>query len=49
MKIGGIMVIPLGPEEEQTLFRFTKISETEFEKEEFGAYKFVPMLGDTNR
>lgn len=49
LKIGGIMVIPLGPEEEQTLFRFTKISETEFEKEEFGAYKFVPMLGDTNR
>lgn len=48
LKIGGKMVIPLGPIEEQTLYRFTKISEKEFEKEEFGAYKFVPMLGSTN-
>lgn len=44
LKIGGKMVIPLGQEEEQILYRFTKISEKEFEKEEFGIYKFVPML-----
>ncbi|MEC5156148.1 protein-L-isoaspartate(D-aspartate) O-methyltransferase [Chryseobacterium sp. MP_3.2] len=48
LKIGGTMVIPLGKTEEQTLTRFTKISEKEFEKEEFGAYKFVPMLNNTN-
>jgi hypothetical protein len=30
--------------DEQILYRFTKISETQFEKEEFGVYKFVPML-----
>ena len=48
LKIGGKMVIPLGKTEEQILFRFTKKSEREFEKEEFGAYKFVPMLNDTN-
>ena len=48
LKIGGSMVIPLGKTEEQTLTRFTKISEKEFEKEEFGAYKFVPMLNNTN-
>jgi protein-L-isoaspartate(D-aspartate) O-methyltransferase len=48
LKVGGKMVIPLGPTDEQVLYRFTKISQTEFEKEEFGAYKFVPMLGNTN-
>lgn len=47
--VGGKMVIPLGKTDEQVLFRFTKISPTEFEKEEFGAYKFVPMLGSTNQ
>ena len=49
LKIGGKMVIPLGKTDEQILVRFTKISETEFEKEEFGAYKFVPMLQDRNK
>ena len=49
LNVGGKMVIPLGKTDEQVLFRFTKISPTEFEKEEFGAYKFVPMLGNTNQ
>ena len=49
LKIGGKMVIPLGKTEEQVLTRFTKKSEKEFEKEEFGAYKFVPMLSKTNK
>lgn len=49
LKIGGKMVIPMGKTDEQILYRFTKISETEFEKEEFGAYKFVPMLNNTNK
>ncbi len=49
LKIGGKMVIPLGKTDEQILYRFTKISENEIEKEEFGAYKFVPMLKKTNK
>ena len=49
LKIGGKMVIPMGKTDEQILYRFTKISEIEFEKEEFGIYKFVPMLGRTNK
>lgn len=48
LKIGGRMVIPLGRTDQQILTRFTKRSEKEFEKEEFGAYKFVPMLNSTN-
>lgn len=49
LKVGGKMVIPLGPSDEQLLHRFTKVSLTEFEKEQFGIYKFVPMLGNTNK
>lgn len=49
LKVGGKMVIPMGKTDEQILYRFTKVSETEFEKEEFGAYKFVPMLNNTNK
>ncbi|MGC4128852.1 MAG: protein-L-isoaspartate(D-aspartate) O-methyltransferase [Bergeyella sp.] len=49
LKTGGKMVIPLGKTDEQILYRFTKISDKEFEKEEFGAYKFVPMLNNTNK
>lgn len=49
LKVGGKMVIPLGDNsEEQVLTRFIKISENQVEKEEFGLYKFVPMLNDTN-
>lgn len=48
LKVGGKMVIPLGPTDQQMLCRFTKISEKEIEKEEFGIYKFVPMLQDKN-
>ena len=49
LNVGGKMVIPLGKTEEQVLFRFTKISPVEFEKEELGMYKFVPMLGNRNK
>ena len=49
LRVGGVMVIPLGGNsEEQVLTRFIKISENQVEKEEFGLYKFVPMLNDTN-
>lgn len=48
LKVGGLMVIPLGKGKEQILTRFTKVSESQIEKEEFGIYKFVPMLEDTN-
>lgn len=46
LKVGGIMVIPIGSTHEHLLHRFTKISDVEFEKETFGTYSFVPMLGN---
>lgn len=45
MKIGGVLVIPIG-DKTQTMYRITKISETELSKEKFGDFKFVPMLED---
>ena len=45
LKVGGIMVIPLG-EGEQEMLRITKHgpNHEEWEVEKFGAYSFVPML-----
>ncbi len=44
LKVGGIMIIPLGEGEEQLMKKITKISENETKEEEFGVFKFVPML-----
>jgi len=49
LKIGGKMVIPLGPHDEQVLTVFRKIKSNSFEKEEVGLYKFVPMLKNTSK
>jgi len=43
LKVGGRMVIPIG-EDEQIMYRFTRIEKSTFKKEEFGQFKFVPMI-----
>ncbi|MBK8367554.1 MAG: protein-L-isoaspartate(D-aspartate) O-methyltransferase [Bacteroidetes bacterium] len=42
--IGGILVIPLGEGEEQVMNVIVKKSATEYNKQAFGKFKFVPML-----
>jgi protein-L-isoaspartate(D-aspartate) O-methyltransferase len=42
--IGGVLVIPLGEGEEQVMNVIIKKSGTEFDKQAFGKFKFVPML-----
>jgi len=42
--VGGILVIPLGEGEEQVMNVIVKKSGTEFDKQAFGKFKFVPML-----
>jgi protein-L-isoaspartate(D-aspartate) O-methyltransferase len=37
------MIIPIG-KENQVMTRITRISESEFKKEKYGNFKFVPML-----
>jgi len=43
MKIGGILVIPIGIDV-QTMTTIIKTSESSYEKEEHGLFRFVPML-----
>ena len=47
LKIGGKLIIPVG-DEVQTMTRIIRKSETEFEKKEYGEFRFVPLLEDKN-
>ncbi|MDT0644880.1 protein-L-isoaspartate(D-aspartate) O-methyltransferase [Zunongwangia sp. F363] len=47
LKVGGKMVIPIG-KEVQIMTMFTRKSDTEFDKKEFGNFRFVPLLEDKN-
>jgi len=47
LKIGGVMVIPVGEGSEQIMLRIVKTAENTYEKEELGTFKFVPMLERT--
>ncbi len=47
LKIGGRLVIPLG-EEKQIMTLLIRKNETQFEKHEFGDFKFVPLLENRN-
>jgi len=46
LSIGGILVMPVGePESVQTLVRVTRRGEEDFEQEELGPVRFVPLIG----
>ncbi|MBC9798363.1 protein-L-isoaspartate(D-aspartate) O-methyltransferase [Sinomicrobium weinanense] len=47
LKVGGKLVIPVG-EIIQTMTMYTRKSAKEFEKKEFGEFRFVPLLEDKN-
>jgi protein-L-isoaspartate(D-aspartate) O-methyltransferase len=47
LKIGGRLVIPLG-EEKQIMTLLIRKNEKQFEKHEFGAFRFVPLLENKN-
>jgi protein-L-isoaspartate(D-aspartate) O-methyltransferase len=44
LRAGGRLIVPLGPEGEQELVRFTR-REQRIERESLGAVAFVPLLG----
>ena len=46
LKIGGILVIPVGDEKQQTMISVIRNSEEGFEKIILDEFKFVPLLGD---
>ena len=45
LKIGGILVIPIGDRSKQAMVKITKKSATEIQREEFDGFAFVPLLG----
>ena len=45
LKVGGRLVIPVG-EEDQVMTLYIRSGQKNFEKHEFGNFKFVPMLQD---
>lgn len=47
LKVGGRLVIPVG-ETEQVMTRIFRKSDKEFEREEYGSFRFVPLLEDKN-
>ena len=47
LKVGAKLVIPVG-DEVQIMTVFTRTSASEFQKEEFGEFRFVPLLEDKN-
>ena len=44
LKIGGIMVIPVGNSKEQLMYSIIRTSKTEYKEIELGNFMFVPML-----
>ena len=47
LKVGGIMVIPVGKNIQEMII-VRRISQSKFEKENHGSFKFVPLLKDLN-
>ncbi|MFN3556072.1 MAG: protein-L-isoaspartate(D-aspartate) O-methyltransferase [Bacteroidales bacterium] len=45
LTVGGYLVIPVGEGGSQKMIRLKKLSETDFEKKDFGDFRFVPLLG----
>lgn len=45
LAIGGRLVIPVGPMDEQRLVRLTRTGESAFEQDDLGAVRFVKLIG----
>ncbi len=46
LRIGGILVIPVGDEKTQKMLTVIRVSENDFEKIELDTFRFVPLVGD---
>lgn len=45
LEIGGVLVMPVGDEEQQTLLRIVRQSDGSFKREQLMMCKFVPLIG----
>lgn len=46
LKVGGVLVIPVGNSRTQKMLRITKLTEKKVKTESFTDFKFVPLLGE---
>lgn len=46
LKVGGIMVIPVGDEKSQKMITLFRIGQNDFERHELDTFRFVPLVGD---
>lgn len=46
LKIGGILVIPVGDEKAQKMVTVLRVGEDDFERIELDTFRFVPLVGD---
>ena len=46
LKVGGMLVIPVGNDKTQKMLRITKLDGNKLRKEEFHDFRFVPLLGE---
>lgn len=49
VKIGGYIVIPVGGESVQEMYRVTRVNEDKFATEKFGHFRFVPFQKGTHK
>lgn len=45
LKVGGRLVMPVGPRDEQTLIRLRRVAMNEYREESLGSVRFVPLIG----
>lgn len=46
LDIGGHLVMPVGPRDEQRLMKITRVNATTFEEQDLGGVRFVPLIGE---
>lgn len=46
LKIGGILVIPVGDEKQQKMVTILRVGEDDFDRIELDTFRFVPLVGD---
>ena len=46
LKIGGILVIPVGDENSQKMITVLRVSEKDYERISLDTFRFVPLVGE---
>ncbi|WP_342648680.1 protein-L-isoaspartate(D-aspartate) O-methyltransferase [Mucilaginibacter sp. CSA2-8R] len=46
LKVGGMLVIPVGDEQEQKMVTILKVGDNDYEKVVLDTFRFVPLVGD---